>query len=56
MRIGESVNMPFYHNGWQATSTIGVMGVPCGGLGVAEYPANHGDTLTAHRRAGSKPV
>ncbi len=26
MRIGESVNMPFYHNGWHATSTIGAIG------------------------------
>jgi 2-methylcitrate dehydratase PrpD len=25
-RIGESVNMPFYHRGWHATSTIGAIG------------------------------
>ena len=24
------------------------------GLGVVEYPANHGGTLAAHHRAGSK--
>ena len=32
------------------------MGVPCGGLGlgVVGYPANHGGTLAAHHRAGSK--